>query len=191
MRFALLALLLVACHGTNAPASGAPEALSPPDMMLFDFDSPDTPTWTIENDGVMGGHSEGHVEVSGGTLRFTGTLVTRDGGFSQTRAQKDVDLSDYSAVELRVRGGGRSFWVEVDDGTKDGDRDVARRGEFDTSDDWQTVRVPFDDLEATVHGEPIDVAPLAPEAVESIALYIADGQDGPFELEVDWIRATE
>ena len=102
-----------------------------------------------------------------------------------------MDLSDYSAVELRVRGGGRTFQVEVDDGTQRDHRDVARRAEFSTSDDWQTVRVPFSSLEATVHGEPIDAEPLALDAVESVALYIADGQDGPFELEVDWIRAAE
>ncbi len=191
MRFVFLALLLAACYGADIPASGAPEASSPSAMTLFDFDSTDSATWTVENDGVMGGHSQGYVKVSGDTLKFTGTLVTRDGGFSQTRAEKRVDLSAYSAVELRVRGGGRSFWVEVDDGTKDGRRDVARRGEFATSGEWQTVRVPFSSLETTVHGEPIDVAPLAPEAVESLALYIADGKDGPFELEVDWIRAAE
>ena len=160
-------------------------------MILFDFDAPDAPTWTVENDGVMGGHSKGSVEVTGGTLRFTGTLVTRDGGFSQTRASKAVDLSAYSAVELRVRGGGRTFQVEVHDGARIDGKDVARRAEFATTDDWQTVRVPFSTLEATAHGEPVDAEPLALDAVESVALYIGDGKDGPFELEVDWIRAAE
>lgn len=159
-------------------------------MMLFDFQTPDD-DWTVENDGVMGGHSEGFVEVADGTLRFTGTLVTRDGGFSQTRAQKRVDLREYSAVELRVRGGGRTFQVEVSDGTRRNGRDVAQRGAFTTTEEWRTVRVPFSSLEATVHGEPVEAEPLALDAVESIALFIADGQDGPFRLEVDWIRAAD
>ena len=160
-------------------------------MTLFDFQATDDHGWTVENDGVMGGHSKGYVEVSDGTLRFTGTLVTRDGGFSQTRAPKRLDLSSYSAVELRVRGGGRTFQVEVHDGAERGGRDVARRGGFTTTEAWRTVRVPFSSLKATVHGEPVDAEPLALESVESIALYIADGQDGPFRLEVDWIRASE
>ncbi|OZC02963.1 CIA30 family protein [Rubricoccus marinus] len=189
MRVLFVALLLAAC--ASDPASGAPEALPPAPMTLFDFDAPDAPTWTVEDDTVMGGHSNGRVEVSGGTLRFTGTLVTRDGGFSQTRAQRRLDLSEYSAVELRVRGGGRTFQVEVHDGAQIDGKDVARRGDFPTTEDWQTVRVPFSSLGATVHGEPVEAEPLALDAVESVALYIADGQDGPFELEVDWIRAAE
>jgi hypothetical protein len=102
-----------------------------------------------------------------------------------------MDLSAYAAVELRVRGGGRTFQVDVDDGTRVGGREVARRGEFATTDDWQTVRVPFSSLTATAHGDPVQVGPLSLDAVQSLALYIADGQDGPFELEVDWIRAAE
>lgn len=173
------------------PSPATPHPLPFPAMLLFDFQSPTDETWTVENDGVMGGHSQGAVRVEDGTLQFTGTLVTRDGGFSQTRAEKRVDLRAYSAVELRVRGGGRTFQVEVSDGTKQGWRDVARRGAFTTTETWQTVRIPFSSLEATVHGEPIAAGPLKLDAVESIALYIADGQDGPFRLEVDWIRAAE
>ena len=77
------------------------------------------------------------------------------------------------------------------DGAQRNGRDIARRGEFITREDWQTVRVPFSSLKATVHGEPVDAEPLALDAVESIALYIADGKDGPFRLEVDWIRAVD
>jgi hypothetical protein len=51
------------------------------------------------------------------------------------------------------------------------------------------VRVPFDALEATAHGEPVNPKPLDLADVEQISLYIADGQDGPFQLEVDEIRA--
>lgn len=193
MRTVFLALLLAACGSVLPPPgpANAPATNSAPAMTLFDFQTPADDTWTVENDGVMGGHSEGFVEVSDGALHFAGTLVTRDGGFSQTRAPKSVDLSDYSALELRVRGGGRTFQAEVHDGAQRNGRDIARRADFSTQEDWQTVRVPFSSLEATVHGEPVDAEPLALDAVESIALYIADGKDGPFRLEVDWIRAVE
>ena len=141
-------------------------------MTLFNFDGADTAQWSVENDGVMGGRSQGFVEVANGTLVFTGEVVT-EGRW----------------IELRVRGGGRTFELDVDDGTRSQGREVNRRGPVPTSDSWETVRVSFASLEESAHGEPVSVDPLDLSAVKSIGIYIIDGKDGPFRLEVDWIRA--
>ena len=58
----------------------------------------------------------GYVAVADGTLRFTGTLVTQGGGFTLVRARRVVDLTGQVGIELRVRGSGRQFEVEVDGG---------------------------------------------------------------------------
>ncbi|WP_412069708.1 CIA30 family protein [Rubrivirga sp. IMCC43871] len=155
---------------------------------LFDFADPEH-DWFVDNDGVMGGHSQGFIGLDGGTLTFTGELVTRDGGFTSARVERSVDLSNYDGVELRVRGGGRTFEMEVNDATRNREREVSRRAPFDTTEDWKTVRIPFADLESTAFGEPVDVGSLDRPGVESFGLFIADGIDGPFRLEVDWIRA--
>ena len=172
----------------EAPLPVGPHASSD-SVSLFTFEGPDAATWTVENDGVMGGRSQGDVEVATGTLVFTGEVVTEGGGFSSVRAERQVDLSGYDGIALRVRGGGRTFELDVDDGTRSRGREVNRRGPFPTSDGWQTVRVPFDALEASAHGEPVSVGPLDRSAVQSIGIYIIDGQDGPFRLEIDWVRA--
>jgi hypothetical protein len=165
-------------------------SLSPPLlMMLFDFEGSDGPRWSIENDGVMGGRSQGFVEIADGTLVFTGEVVTRGGGFTSVRAARRVDLSGYDGIELRVRGGGRTFALDIDDGTRSRGRQVTRRGPVPTTDTWETVRVPFASLQASAHGQRVRVAPLDRSAVQSIGVYIIDGQDGPFRLEIDWIRA--
>ncbi|MEL6616125.1 MAG: CIA30 family protein, partial [Bacteroidota bacterium] len=156
-----------------------------------EFDSDSEARWQVVNDGVMGGRSEGFAEIESGTMRFTGTLVTQGGGFTSVRTNKRVDLSGYTAVELRVRGGGRPFEVELDDGSRVRGLPLSRRGAFPVTDEWQVVRVEFSDLATSVFGRPVRAEPLAPEAVRSIGLYILDGQDGPFDLEVDWIRAVE
>jgi hypothetical protein len=158
-------------------------------MMLFDFEAPDTVQWTVENDGVMGGRSEGFVDIANGTLVFTGEVVTEGGGFSSVRAAQQVDLSDYDGIALRVQGGGRTFEIDVDDGTRSRGREVNRRGPIPTSDSWTTVRIPFDALQTSAHGEPVTVDALDRASVQSIGVYIIDGQDGPFRLEIDWIRA--
>ena len=137
----------------------------------------------------MGGRSTGSAEVTEGTLVFDGEVVTEGGGFSSVRAGRKVDLSGHNGIELRVRGGGRAFELDVSDGTESRGREVTRRGSFPTTGSWETVRVPFDSLEETAHGEPVSPGPLNLSAVKSIGIYIIYGKDGPFRLEVDWIRA--
>jgi hypothetical protein len=170
-------------------------ALAPPPMpadstlLLFDFDR-DAEPWRVQNDGVMGGKSKGYVEIEDGALVFTGTVVTEGGGFTSVLTSVQHDLSAYDGVELRVRGGGRTFELQVGDGSRGPrGREVSRRAPFPTSEEWQTVRVAFDDLQASIHGEPYDAEPLDRSAIQRLGLYIIDGQDGPFRLEVDWMRA--
>ncbi|MDT0630119.1 MULTISPECIES: CIA30 family protein [Rubrivirga] len=173
----------------GAAADTAPPAMPDSTRPLFSFDA-DADPWTVQNDGVMGGDSRGSVSIEGGALVFTGDVVTEGGGFTSVLKDKTVDLSDAAGLALRVRGGGRTFEVEVDDGTRDGrGRQVSRRAPFETTDKWRTVRVPWGAFESSVFGEPVDAAPLDPAAVQAFGLYIIDGQDGPFRLEVDWIGA--
>lgn len=164
-----------------------PSATPPVSITLFTFDRPDEPTWTVVNDGVMGGRSAGFVSVQDGSLRFTGTLVTQGGGFTLTRARRTADLTGQVGVELRVRGNGRRFEVELDDGTRRFGRPVSRRASFATSADWTVVRVPFSTLRSTIFGQAVSAAPFDPARLQSVGLYMADGQDGAFRLEVDYI----
>ncbi|MEO0558259.1 MAG: CIA30 family protein [Bacteroidota bacterium] len=157
-------------------------------MTLFDFESP-SDAWRVVNDGVMGGLSKGAFTITDGILAFTGTLVTQGGGFTSVRAQKRVDLSAYAGIELRVRGGGRTFELDVGDGTRQVFREVSRRAAFPTSPDWQTIRIPFSSLQTSVYGRPVKTKPLNQARIESLSLFIVDQKDGPFHLDVDWIRA--
>jgi len=116
-------------------------------------------------------------------------VVTQWGGFTSRRAWQRLDLSSFAGLELRVRGGGRTFEVDVDEGMRHRGREVNRRGAFSTTEEWTIVRVPFDTLRDTAHGDPVQVRPLDRSAIVSIGIYIADGQDGPFRLEVDSITA--
>jgi NADH dehydrogenase [ubiquinone] 1 alpha subcomplex assembly factor 1 len=175
--------------GTQATGAPAAEETDVSPKVLFDFEGTGTAQWRVESDRVMGGRSTGSAEVAEGMLVFTGEVVTEGGGFSSVRAGRQVDLSGYDGIELRVRGGGRTFALDVSDGTESRGREVTRRAPFPTTGSWETVRVPFDALEETAHGEPVSPGPLNRSAVTSIGIYIIDGKDGPFRLEVDWIRS--
>lgn len=180
---AFLLLLL----GAGAPQLSTAREASMPGT-LFTFDRADEADWIVVNDGVMGGRSQGAVAVADGTLRFTGTLVTQGGGFTSVRAARTVDLTGDAGIELRVRGSGRRFEVEVSDGLGSFGRSVSRRAPFPTSAEWTVVRIPFSALRSTIFGRPVNAPPIDLSRIRSIGLYILDGQDGPFRLEVDYIR---
>ena len=192
LRLIALAAALAGC-GSSSSGSAEGGAASDSTMTddartLFSFGRT-ADAWAVQNDGVMGGDSQGSVAIEDGLLVFTGEVVTEGGGFTSVLQDRDADLSGADGLELRVRGGGRTFEVEVDDGTRDGrGRQVSRRAPFETAAEWAVVRVPFSAFETSVFGEPYDAAPLDPAAVQAFGLYIIDGQDGPFRLEVDWIR---
>ena len=182
--------ILLTCFAINVRKSSAQKKtdIRNPTITLFSFDRADEAECTVVNDGVMGGRSAGFVTVENGTLRFTGTLVTRGGGFTLVRARRQVDLTGYAGVELRVRGSGRRFEVELDDGSRGNGRSVSRRAAFETSAEWTLVRVPFTALRSTIFGQAVNAPPIDLARIQSVALYMADGQDGAFRLEVDYIR---
>jgi len=178
-------LLVLAVGGWSTPFP--PKVPMP--ITLFDFAAADEASWDVVNDGVMGGRSAGYVAVEAGTLRFTGTLVTQGGGFTLVRARRVVDLTGQIGLELRVRGSGRRFEVEVDDGLRSYGRSVSRRAAFPSSAEWTLVRVPFATLRSTIFGQAVNASPIDLARIRGVALYMADAKDGPFRLEVDYIWA--
>lgn len=187
MRLLLLPCLILVMGLDGRSDANHPETPMP--RTLFAFDDADEATWDVVNDGVMGGRSAGFVTVADGALRFTGTLVTQGGGFTSVRAARAVDLTGQVGLELRVIGNGREFEVEVNDGLGNFGRAVSRRAPFPTSDEWTVVRVPFSALRSSIFGQAVNAPPINLSRVRGIGLYILDGQDGPFRLEVDYIRS--
>jgi len=178
-------LLVLGVGGWSTPISPT----VPVAATLFDFAGADEASWDVVNDGVMGGRSAGYVAVEAGTLRFTGTLVTQGGGFTSVRARRALDLTGHVGLELRGRGSGRQFEVEVDDGLRSYGRSVSRRAAFPSSTEWTLIRVPFATLRSTIFGQAVNAAPIDLARTRGVGLYMADDQDGPFRLEVDYIRA--
>lgn len=182
---AILLSVLLGVHSSHSQA-GLPY---PDDVVLYTFDATDEARWGIVNDGVMGGRSRGYGEINEGRVRFYGELVTRGGGFISIRTRARLNLTGYDGVELLVRGNGRTFAIELNDGTRFRGRNVSRRATFNTTSEWTTVRVPFTAFRSSIFGQRVNAGPIEPGTIRSVGLYILDGIDGPFELEVDEIRA--
>lgn len=161
-------------------------SMEPTDLRI-DFDNSPA-RWRIVNDNVMGGVSRGGLErTADATGLFTGQLSMRNnGGFSSVRADVSPgSLSGYDGVELRVRGDGRLYTLLAGPGTGRG----SWQGTFRAGEQWQTVRVPFDEMQLSIRGwQPPSSPALPSESIAMLGLMIADKRTAPFRLEVDWIR---
>ena len=162
-----------------------------PDDILISFDEVGMDSnWVTVNDGVMGGKSTGGFSIDGGRLLFKGSTNTDGGGFSSIRTRStDLKLDGTEGLLLRVRGDGRTYISGLRNGTKLGGYDISYWARFETTGDWQTVRIPYADYTPTFFGENITgrAPELRADEITAAEFYIYDKQDGPFKLEIEWI----
>ncbi len=164
------------------------------EKIIFDFTiTTNSPVWQIVNDDVMGGVSTSQFQVitNGGAV-FSGVVsLENNGGFASVRSSPvRQNLSGLDAFVVWLRGDGRryKFTVRTETGFDTPIYQCAfatKRGE------WEEHRLPFKDFIPTFRGRVLsDVPPLDPARITSVGFLISDKQDGSFQLEVEWIKAS-
>ncbi len=159
---------------------------------IADFTSPTAAgTWQIVNDGVMGGVSRSELRIGEGWATFAGTVSPdNNGGFASMRARLDaVETAHARAIAIRVRGDGKRYQLRVRTSERwDG---VAYKHGFTAAPgQWSELELPVAGFQPTFRGRAVPGAPaLDPARIRQIGVLIADKQFGPFQLEVEWIRA--
>ena len=162
-------------------------------IMLEDFIGDPAERWYTVNDNVMGGRSSGGPSFADGILTFAGSIDTNGGGFSSIRSAPDPhDLSKQMGLLLRVKGDGRTYEISIYTNARYRDSLVRFRADVKTvAEEWVEIFVPFDSLNGSWRGQRINPQPeLDLSQMRSMGLMLTDGQDGPFELQVDWIQAV-
>ena len=115
--------------------------------------------------------------------------MTAGGGFSSIRGLVDGQLVDATELVVRIRTDGRPYELLAADAL-DGRGRVTHYTPIDAvGGDWDEVTVSLVDMEARVFGNPVTAEPFAPGAATQIGVILADGLDGPFAFEIDWIDA--
>ncbi|MEM1042905.1 MAG: CIA30 family protein [Bacteroidota bacterium] len=183
----LLAALLFA----SVPMASAQDAAP---RVLIDFSEPDqADRWRIVNDNVMGGRSEGGPAFTDSTLVFSGSTNTNGGGFSSIRTRAaGFALGDADGILVRYRADGRTYEIGLQTGERAGGFPIAYRASFETAASdgtWQEAKLPFTAFRGSSIGRPVEGAVLDPAGATVLELFIYDGQDGPFRIEVDRIAA--
>ena len=175
-------------------AAGKPDKIITFDDMeplplIFDFTEHDIhEKWIVVNDNVMGGRSKGGFEFKNEKLIFSGSTNTNGGGFSSIRTIPiDFYFKNKTGLHIRYKGDGRTYKL----GVRMEGKSVSYRTNFTTGNGWQEAKIPFDNMDVSWRGRPLSKAehPLQKSKIRSIEFMIYDKQDGPFKLQVDWIKS--
>ncbi len=159
---------------------------------LFDFSDVETAAaWRAVDDRVMGGVSRSALQASrSGFATFAGAVsLESGGGFASVRAAVDaLDLGGCGGLALRAKGDGKRYKLSLYPEPPPGA--IRYQGAFyAAAGAWQTHTFLFDQFAPTFRGRRVnDAGPLDPGAVYALSLLIADGQAGPFRLDVAWLK---
>jgi hypothetical protein len=183
-------LLLVMCAmslGSCALPAAQNEAVLQQDasMKLVDFALPnETAPWYPLNDDVMGGVSRSEiVATTSGTAIFRGVVsFENNGGFAtvQTNFAQPINLSAFRGLSLRIKGDTKRYGMYL----RTNSRSLVYQATFDTTGEWQTVQLPFDEFKPTYFGRTVPDGPVDPAIIRSMSVLIEYKQEGSFTLEI-------
>jgi monofunctional biosynthetic peptidoglycan transglycosylase len=180
---------LIGCDSPTIENSSA--KLIEGEVIMEDFDSKNLLNWKIVNDTVMGGRSDATLKLKNNLYGiFNGYLsLQNNGGFSSIRAYYPPDLVDVKSITIRVKGDGRQYSFRVRGNTSNW---ASYTHSFDTIEgEWIEKEMKIDNFYPVYRGYYLNDMPLLSEVIiKEIGIMLSDKQTGPFELEIDWIRAN-
>ena len=180
------------------------------DKVLFDFKDPSTLKQFVSlSDNDIGGISRSQLLPSKhGRGLFTGTLSTHvpDGsgidysGFAAIRSKpivglfnqvEIIDLSIYDCIEIKYRGDGRPYFINVQTKSMVNTNDVYQAFLFSKGGPhWEVERIPFTKFLMTYHGYLQDVQ-IDFLNIRTMGISINDKKSGDFSLEIEYIKLVQ
>lgn len=98
------------------------------------------------------------------------------------------DWSQFSQLSMRVRGDYRKYFVNIQADTPYPTDLYQHRLFLRTPGEWETVTVSFSNFILTNGGVIQHQERLDTSAVRSVGISLIDGQYGPYQLDIDWIK---
>ena len=163
----------------------------PQELEIFDF-SPEAElnNWTIVDDVVMGGRSDGGLQLSeDGNARFSGYVsIENNGGFSSVRyVFEELNTSGQTKFVIRVKGDGKKYQFRVKSTRRDRHTYVSH---FQTNGSWQLIEIPFDGMYPSFRGRTLDMPQYPGVKMQEISFLISNKKNESFQLDMDkiWIE---
>ncbi len=159
---------------------------------IYDFVEQGKGKWRVQDDVVMGGRSDSQLKMTEDSrARFSGRIsLENDGGFCSihqtTEKEPYVIAEHYSSFVLTVKGDGKDYNFRVR--TPKGRHSYAFTFATEGGSDWEKISIPFHLMEATFHGEPVDVPNYKGENVVEMQLLIGNDKEETFEILIESIE---
>lgn len=186
-------LILSSATALIAQEEKPPQSKEATTNMLIDFtDKKADHQMNVVNDGVMGGLSQGRIEMTqNDSLLFKGDIsLQNNGGFSSFRiGGKLWDLSAWKGVEILVKGDGRTYGLRATTDETFLRSSVSFTADFKTvKDEWVKLQIPFSKMKASWRGRKLD-RNFDPAQIKGLGIILADKTAGKFALEIKSISA--
>ena len=156
---------------------------------LFQFSSSTNPSsWTVVNDGVMGGLSKGSLTISDeGRGIFQGYVsLENNGGFSLIQHQfVSLNVKKYKAIVVRLKGDGKNYQVRLKANASDYFNYAFN---IKTKGSWETISIPFEKMTPQFRGRLLNMPSFPGEQLEEVAFLIGNKKGEEFLLEIDKIE---
>lgn len=155
---------------------------------LYDFTSDSKKDWTVVNDGVMGGLSDGNYTITeDGHGLFKGEVsLENNGGFTSIRHRLALDdMEGKSKVVLRIKGDGKRYQFRIKKNNSDYHSYIQY---FDTSGKWEEVELSLDEFYPSFRGRKLEMANFDASQIREITFLIANYKAEKFSLEIDHIE---
>jgi hypothetical protein len=162
------------------------------EQIIFDFQNDRSlEPWDNIDDVVMGGVSSSKMAIENNMAVFEGNVSLENrGGFASARSRpQDHYLADYDGIAIKVRSDDKQYSFRIRT-TRQFD-DVGYTAPLKTKGGkWVVIKVPFCVFRAAHHGREVPDHPeLDPGRIKMFGLLISQKQQGPFRLEVQWLKA--
>ncbi len=188
-----------------------PGKSAPLERMLFPFHEPkEIDKYVVTTDRVVGGDTVAALSLkryasfaSGcfeGIVRFEPDEAYPNGGFANFRTKPEhrsvfelpfLSMWTYSALAMRVKTDGRLYRFNLH--SCDHSKEDVYQVEFTTRPgSWDTLVMPFPSFRLVSRGRVReDQYEFDQTALDGIGVLLADQQDGPFKMEIQWVKAIQ
>jgi NADH dehydrogenase [ubiquinone] 1 alpha subcomplex assembly factor 1 len=156
---------------------------------LYDFSiKSDAQDWSIVDDVVMGGRSNGNFDINNeGHGVFSGYVTTENnGGFSSMRCQfEKISTTQNSKITLVLKGDGKDYQLRIKDNVRSYYTYITT---FKTSGEWQKITIPLKDLHPSFRARKLDLPNYNGNSFEEIAILIGNKKKESFRVLLDKIE---
>lgn len=161
------------------------------ESLVIDFGENKTNSWSVINDGVMGGLSEGKASYQDQSVLFEGSIrLENNGGFSSLKGPFSAkNLSAFKTVELRYRSKGIPMAFTLEN-SRAWYNTYYRMGLPSTAGEWEVITLQLKKFEGQRIGQATGKKMDAAFASEVLRMGLINDAKGPgdFEFELDYIH---